>query len=154
MVNTADTDLQFQEAPPRFSEWRRFRRVFFQRKIVFVGLLILILLGLVAILAPWIAPYDPYKPDIRNRLLQPNEDHWMGTDSVGRDLLSRLIYGSRTALLVGFSTVTFAAAAGIILGLTAGYFGGITNMIIMRIMDLLLSFPMIILALLLSWIPR
>jgi len=147
MVNTPETDLQFQEVPPRFSEWRRFRRVFFQRKIVFVGLLVLILLGLIAALAPWIAPYDPYKINMRNVLLQPSEDHWVGTDSVGRDLLSRLIYGSRTALLVGFSTVTFAAAAGVILGLTAGYFGGITNMIIMRIMDLLLSFPMIILAL-------
>ena len=147
MVNTQDTGPEFQEAPPRTSEWRRFRRVFFQRRIVFFGLLVLVVLGLAAAFAPWIAPYDPYKGNMRAVLLQPNQEHLLGTDSIGRDTLSRLIYGSRTALMVGFTTVAFAAVAGIILGLTAGYFGGIINMIIMRIMDLLLSFPMIILAL-------
>ncbi len=147
MVDTPETSPEFQEAPPRVSEWRRFRRVFFQRKIVFFGLLVLIVLGLAAAFAPWISPYDPYKGNMRAVLLQPNAEHLLGTDPLGRDTLSRLIYGSRTALLVGFTTVTFAAVAGVILGLTAGYFGGITNMIIMRIMDLFLSFPMIILAL-------
>jgi peptide/nickel transport system permease protein len=147
MADTRDTGQEFQEAPPRVSEWRRFRRVFFQRKIVFFGLLVLVLLGITAIFAPWIAPYDPYKQNMREVRLQPSAEHLLGTDPLGRDTLSRLIYGSRTALLVGFTTVTFAAVAGIILGLIAGYFGGITNMIIMRIMDLLLSFPMIILAL-------
>jgi peptide/nickel transport system permease protein len=147
MTAAGNTETTFQEAPPRISEWRRFRRVFFQRKIVFFGLLVLVLLGLAAILAPWLAPYDPYDTNMRNVLLQPNKAHLLGTDPLGRDTLSRLIYGTRTALLVGFTTVTFAAVAGMILGLIAGFFGGATNMIIMRIMDLLLSFPMIILAL-------
>ncbi len=147
MADTPDKSSEFQEAPPRISEWRRFRRVFFQRKIVFFGLLVLVVLGLAAAFAPWISPYDPYKGNMRGVLLQPNKEHLLGTDPLGRDTLSRLIYGTRTALLVGFTTVAFAAVAGVILGLTAGYFGGITNMIIMRIMDLLLSFPMIILAL-------
>jgi peptide/nickel transport system permease protein/oligopeptide transport system permease protein len=147
MVKAGDNDISFQEAPPRISEWRRFRRVFFQRKIVFFGLLVLVLLGLAAIFAPWISPYSPYDTNMRNVLLQPSKVHLLGTDPLGRDTLSRLIYGTRTALLVGFTTVTIAAVAGMALGLIAGYFGGVTNMIIMRIMDLLLSFPMIILAL-------
>jgi peptide/nickel transport system permease protein len=147
MTAAGNAETIFQEAPPRISEWRRFRRVFFQRKIVFLGLLVLVLLALAAILAPWLAPYDPYDTNMRNVLLQPSKAHLLGTDPLGRDTLSRLIYGTRTALLVGFTTVTFAAVAGMILGLVAGFFGGATNMIIMRIMDLLLSFPMIILAL-------
>jgi peptide/nickel transport system permease protein len=147
MVNAPVTDLAFQEAPPRVSEWRRFRRVFFQRKIVFFGLLVLVVLAFAAIFAPWISPYSPYDQNMRGTLLQPSGEHLLGTDSLGRDTFSRLIYGTRTALLVGFTTVTFAAVAGVLLGLMAGFFGGITNMIIMRIMDLLLSFPMIILAL-------
>jgi peptide/nickel transport system permease protein len=147
MAKAGEADISFQEAPPRISEWRRFRRVFFQRKIVFFGLLVLLLLGLAAIFAAWLAPYDPYDTNMRNVLLQPSKAHLLGTDPLGRDTLSRLIYGTRTALLVGFTTVTIAAVAGMALGLIAGYFGGITNMIIMRIMDLLLSFPMIILAL-------
>jgi peptide/nickel transport system permease protein len=147
MTAAGNAETIFQEAPPRISEWRRFRRVFFQRKIVFLGLLVLVLLALAAVLAPWLAPYDPYDTNMRNVLLQPSKAHLLGTDPLGRDTLSRLIYGTRTALLVGFTTVTFAAVAGMILGLVAGFFGGATNMIIMRIMDLLLSFPMIILAL-------
>jgi peptide/nickel transport system permease protein len=147
MTAAGNAETIFQEAPPRVSEWRRFRRVFFQRKIVFFGLLVLMLLALAAILAPWIAPYNPYDTDMRSVLLQPSKAHLLGTDPLGRDTLSRLIYGTRTALLVGFTTVTFAAVGGMILGLVAGFFGGATNMIIMRLMDLLLSFPMIILAL-------
>jgi peptide/nickel transport system permease protein len=147
MTAAGNAETTFQEAPPRISEWRRFRRVFFQRKIVFLGLLVLVLLALAAILAPWLAPYDPYDTNMRNVLLQPSKAHLLGTDPLGRDTLSRLIYGTRTALLVGFTTVSIAAVVGMALGMIAGYFGGITNMIIMRIMDLLLSFPMIILAL-------
>jgi ABC-type dipeptide/oligopeptide/nickel transport system permease subunit len=84
---------------------------------------------------------------MRGVLLQPSKAHLLGTDAIGRDTLSRLIYGTRTALIVGFTTVGIAVFAGILLGLIAGYFGGAINMIIMRIMDLLISFPMIILAL-------
>jgi peptide/nickel transport system permease protein len=141
----------FPEAPPRISEWKRFRRVFFARKVVIFGLVVLVLLVVTAIFASVLAPYDPYKQDMMSTLQPPSDAHLLGTDSLGRDTLSRLIYGSRTAILVGFVTTAVAASIGMMLGLIAGYFSDtIINMIIMRIMDLLISFPMIILALFLA----
>jgi len=147
MVTVQNTGTEFKEGPPRVSEWRRFRRVFFQRRIVIFGILVLLVLAIAAIFAAWLVPYSPYDTDMRGTLQQPNKAHLLGTDPLGRDTLSRLIYGTRTALIVGFTTVAIAVFAGILLGLIAGYFGGAVNMIIMRIMDLLISFPMIILAL-------
>ena len=150
MTETDMTGTEFSEAPPRVREWRRFRRVFFQRKIAVFGLVVLIVLGLTAIFAEWLAPYDPYEPDLDNFLLQPNREHLLGTDDIGRDTLSRLIYGSRTALTVGFSSAAMAVSIGIALGIIAGYFGGAINMVIMRFVDVLLPFPMIVLALLIA----
>jgi peptide/nickel transport system permease protein len=141
---------QFQEAPPRVSELRRFSRVFFQRKLVLFGLVIFAILVICAIFAPLLAPYDPYTGVFTDSLAQPSWTHLLGTDSLGRDTLSRLIFGARTALIVGFVTTFCAAAIGIILGLVAGYFGGVANMIIMRAMDALMGFPMLLLALLIS----
>ncbi len=133
---------------PRTNEWRRFIRVFFQRKMVIFGLVVLFVLFISAIFANQLAPYDPYKPNYRNVTLQPTAEHPLGTDQLGRDTLSRLIFGTRTAILVGFLTAGIAAVVGMTLGLTAGFFSGsLINMIIMRIMDLLISFPNIILAL-------
>jgi peptide/nickel transport system permease protein len=138
----------FSESPIRISEWRRFRRVFFSRKIVIFGLFILALLVIAAAFAPWLAPYDPYKPNLKAARQQPSAQHILGTDSTGRDTLSRLIYGSRTTLQVGFVTTGFGAIAGMVLGLLAGYSTNkAVNAVIMRLMDLLISFPMIILAL-------
>ena len=148
MERNQDSLPGFQEAPPRVNEWRRFSRVFFQRKMVIFGLFVLLLLIISAIFAEWLAPYDPYKRDLYNVLAQPSSEHWLGTDAIGRDTLSRLIFGTRTAILVGFATAGFASVAGMALGLIAGYYShSIINMIIMRIMDLLMTFPMIILAL-------
>jgi peptide/nickel transport system permease protein len=141
---------EFSEAPPRVSEWRRFNRVFFQRKLVIFGLVVLTLLVVCAIFAPWLTPYDPYVGNLSESLAQPSWAHLLGTDIQGRDTLCRLIYGSRTALIVGFITTITAALVGIVLGLAAGYFGGIINMIIMRAMDALMGFPMLLLALLLA----
>jgi peptide/nickel transport system permease protein len=138
------------EAPPVVSEWLRFRRVFFQRKIVIFGLVVLSLLVFTAIFAPWLAPHNPYKGKMADSLAQPSRKYILGTDIQGRDTLSRLIYGTRTALMVGFLTVGIAAVVGSILGLLAGYFGGVTDMIIMRAMDALMGFPMLLLALLLA----
>jgi len=140
----------FQETPSRLSEWRRFRRVFLSRGVVVFGLVVLVLLILVAASAPWIAPYDPYKMSSSESLAQPNAQHWLGTDILGRDTLSRLIYGSQTALMVGFLSVGIAGIFGIPLGIIAGYLGGFANAIIMRTMDALLCFPMLILALVLA----
>ncbi len=150
MTEKATTLQDFIEAPPRVSEWRRFRRVFLQRRLVVFGLVILALLIISAIFAPLLAPYDPYIGILSESLAQPSWHHLLGTDIQGRDTLSRLIYGARTALLVGFGTTAFAAVVGTLLGLLAGYFGGITDTIIMRAMDALMGFPMLLLALLIA----
>jgi len=147
MVESSTPDTGFSEAPIRVSEWQYFRRVFFSRGLVIFGLLILLILLLIAIFAPWVAPYNPTKIDMANALLQPSTAHFLGTDSVGRDTASRLIYGSRTVLMVGFITTGVAGTIGIILGLLAGYIGGVVNQAIMRATDMLMAFPMIILAL-------
>jgi peptide/nickel transport system permease protein len=141
---------EFLEAPPRVSAWRRFRRVFFQRKLVMFGLVVLLLLLFTAIFAEWLAPHDPYRGNLADSLSQPSRQYPLGTDIQGRDTLSRLIFGARTALLVGFVTVGIAAIVGITLGLVAGHFGGFIGMIIMRIMDALMGFPMLLLALVIA----
>jgi peptide/nickel transport system permease protein len=150
MAESDTTSKALSEAPPQVSEWRRFRRVFFQRRMVIFGLFILLILGFTAIFADWLAPYDPYKQDLNNILLQPSHTHLLGTDAIGRDTLSRLIYGTRTALTVGFLAMAISASIGVTLGVIAGYFGGIINMVIMRFTDVLMPFPMIVLALLIA----
>jgi peptide/nickel transport system permease protein len=147
MVEKHTSGIDFQEAPVRISEWRRFRRVFLERGVVVFGLVVLVLLVFTAIFAAWLVPYDPYKTGVGKALMQPCKEFPLGTDTLGRDTLSRLIYGSRTALEVGFISVAVAGIIGITLGLVAGYFSGITNMVIMRAMDALLCFPMLLLAL-------
>jgi ABC-type dipeptide/oligopeptide/nickel transport system permease subunit len=138
------------EAPPRVSEWRRFRRVFFSRGVVIFGLVVIIALVLVAIFAPLIAPYDPYKTNLSAALQGPSHTHLLGTDSLGRDTLSRIIYGTRTSLEIGLVVVAIASLVGMTLGILAGYYGGWTYTIIMRFIDALMSFPMILLALVIA----
>lgn len=108
---------------------------------------IIILMALAAILADLIAQYDPLATDYSAMLGPPNFAHWLGTDAFGRDVLSRIIYGSRTALLVGFTSSFFGTTLGAILGVVSAYFGGRTDLLMQRLMDILLSFPLIILAL-------
>jgi peptide/nickel transport system permease protein len=141
---------KFQEAPVRASEWKRFSRVFFQRKLVLLGLVILVLLVIVAAFAPLLTHYSPTSGDITESLQKPSAKHWLGTDLQGRDTMARLLYGSRTALAVGFGSVILAGVIGVALGMIAGFFGGLTSNIIMRIMDALMGFPMILLALVVS----
>jgi peptide/nickel transport system permease protein len=138
------------EAPPRVNEWSRFWRVLFGRKIVIFGLVIIGLVVITAIFAPFLAPYNPYKISSEERALSPSWKHLLGTDVQGRDTLSRIIYGSRTALMVGVIAVGISASVGITLGLIAGYFGGWMYIIIMRFIDALMSFPMILLALVIA----
>ena len=119
---------------PRFSEWRRLFRVFTARPGVTVGCIILLLFVLIAVFARWLAPNDPNQIDLINIMLTPgSEGHLLGTDLLGRDILSRLIYGARVALFVSFVTTLLSAAIGITFGTIAGYFGGWVNTIIMRI---------------------
>ncbi|MCY4009059.1 MAG: ABC transporter permease [Anaerolineaceae bacterium] len=113
-----------------------------------VGLSILFILSLVAIFADQIAPHDPIKLDLLHPLQPPlTPGHILGTDDLGRDVLSRLIYGSRASLMVGFIVVGIAGTVGVILGAISGYFGGKIDMIIMRVVDVLFAFPFLILAL-------
>jgi peptide/nickel transport system permease protein len=142
--------VAFTDAPPRVNEWKRFRRVFLQRGLVLFGIIVIVLLVLIAIFANILTPYNPYIGNMAESLEGPSWHHWLGTDIQGRDTLARLLFGTRTALLVGFVTVGSAAVIGVILGVMAGYLGGITNILIMRIMDALMGFPMLILAILIS----
>jgi peptide/nickel transport system permease protein len=138
--------------PEARSEWRRFRRVFFGRKVVIFGTLVILLFVIFAIFAPLIAPYGSNEQNLREALQQPSREHLLGTDALGRDVLTRVIYGSQVSLLIGVVAVGVGSLVGMCLGLIAGYFGGWLSSIIMRIMDALMAFPMILLALLIAGI--
>jgi peptide/nickel transport system permease protein len=111
------------------------------------GAFIVLVMLLVAVSATVIAPYDPLGVDFGSMLAAPSTDHWLGTDAFGRDVLSRLIYGSRTALIVGFGAAFFGATLGAVLGVASAYFGGRIDLYMQRVMDVFISFPLIILAL-------
>jgi ABC-type dipeptide/oligopeptide/nickel transport system permease subunit len=140
----------FEEAPPHVSKARRFLKVFFSRIIVVFGSIVILAMILMAIFAPFIAPYQPDKIDMANGLLQPNRHHLLGTDFHGRDTLSRVIFGTRISLLIGIAAVSMAAIIGMGLGLLAGYIGGITNAVIMRLIDALMAFPGLLLTLIIA----
>ncbi|MBN1189088.1 MAG: ABC transporter permease [Dehalococcoidales bacterium] len=135
---------------PRISNFQRFRRVFFGRGLVVFGMVIIAAFIIAAIFAPLIAPYDPYKLSLRDGLQGPSKSHLLGTDQVGRDTLSRILYGARTSLMIGLIVVIVAAIVGMGLGLIAGYYTGTTHTIIMRLMDALMAFPMILLAMVIA----
>lgn len=138
----------WEEAPPPYSEFKRMISVFFGRPLPVVGLICIVFLIVIAVFAPLIAPYDPYKMDILNKLEEPSREHLLGTDSLGRDTLSRIIYGTQISLTIGVTVVAVSTAVGLALGLIAAYFGGIVYNVIMRFIDALMAFPMILLALL------
>jgi len=112
-----------------------------------VGSLLLLTIGLAVVLAPALSPYNPIKTNQRAPLEAPSAAHLMGTDRFGRDILSRVLWGGRLSLSVGVVSVGIAACSGVVLGLVAGYYGGRTDTLIMRLVDLLLAFPGILLAL-------
>lgn len=122
--------------------WRRFKR----HKLGVISLIAVLVLSLAAVLAPVIAPYDPTA--ISGPFAgPPSIEHWLGTDQIGRDILSRLLYGMRVSLLVGVMATVISTVIGVVLGLIAGYFGGIVDMVIMRVTDMVMSFPYILLVL-------
>ncbi|MFW8565453.1 ABC transporter permease [Orrella sp. 11846] len=138
--------------------WRRFARSFFDDKIAVVGLILLLLIVTLAILAPWITPQNPYdlaSVDLMDSRLEPGEQTmdgftaWIGTDGVGRDLYSGILYGLRISLAVGVLSGVIAATLGMSIGLIASYLGGRVETIVMRIVDLQLSLPAILIALIL-----
>lgn len=114
---------------------------FIQKKLAFFGALFVILLVLLALFAPLLSPYDPSDIDLSSRLVGPSEKHWLGTDQLGRDLFSRMVYGARISLSVGFVAVGISVLIGILLGSLAGYFGRGVDGLIMRFVDIMLCFP-------------
>ncbi len=150
MTEENNAPASLTEIPPRVNEFRRFYRVFLGRGLVAFGGVIIVLFLLTAAFAPWLAPYDPYEQHYDNLLQGPSWQHWLGTDTLGRDTLSRVIIASRTTLMVGVIALGIAAIVGMILGLVAGYFGSWVYAIIMRIMDALMAFPMILFALVIA----
>ena len=120
---------------------------FLKNKLAVIGLLIILILILVAVFAPVIAPYDPLETNLANRLKPISPDHIFGTDEMGRDIFSRIVYGSRLTLYVIGLVAVIAAPVGVVVGTVSGYFGGITDTVLMRITDIFLAFPKLILAL-------
>jgi peptide/nickel transport system permease protein len=144
----ADIAVELAEAPRSRRAWLAAVRTFArQRPLGAAGALVVIVMLLVAAAAPALAPYDPVAVDFGAMLAPPSAKHWLGTDSFGRDVLSRLIYGSRTALLVGFGSALLGATTGAILGVGSAYFGGRIDLYLQRFMDIFLAFPLIVLAL-------
>jgi len=117
--------------------WKRFRR---NRLAVAGGAVVLLLFG-VSFMAPVITPWDPHAIDAYHVLMPPSADHWFGTDELGRDVFTRVIYGARISLKVGFVSVGIAVAIGVVLGLVSGFYGGIVDTVIMRFVDIMLCFP-------------
>ncbi len=120
---------------------------FYKNKLAFIGFIILAIFLLMAIFAPLIAPYDPYQMNPNAMLKAPNSSHIFGTDQFGRDIFSRIVFGSRISFKVGIISVGLSLIVGVSMGILAGFYGGIIDSIISRIMDVMFSFPQIFLAL-------
>lgn len=134
------TEAAFPEKGHDQSYFRMIVKRFVRHKMAVAGLVVLFLLGLVAIFAPWIVPQSPY--DVTDSFsAPPSSDHLLGTDQVGRDVLSRLVYAARVSLMVGIGTVLIYVAIGTVLGAVSAYFGGWIDMLFMRVTDVFMSFP-------------
>jgi peptide/nickel transport system permease protein len=132
---------------PQTYGFRYLLRRYARNRLALVGLWVVLLIVIIAIFAPWIAPHSSIKPDFVNLLQPPRSGHLMGTDDLGRDVLSRVIFGTRVSLLAGVISVGIAVAIGLPLGLVSGFYRGRLDDVLMRLTDALLSFPFIILAL-------
>lgn len=122
-------------------------RIFLQHKAAVLGMTVVLIVIFMAVFAPLVAPYDPLSQELSNRLQTPSRQHLMGTDKYGRDILSRVVWGTRVSLQIGIIAVGIGASLGTIIGLISGYFGGLVDNILMRLMEILLTLPMLVLAL-------
>lgn len=141
-AETAGSALQARAQRAWFG-WLRFLR----NPLAVAGLAVIVALVVVALLAPWIATHDPMAQDLSRRLLPPSAAHWMGTDQVGRDIFSRVIHGSRITLMIVALVAVLVAPLGLLIGTVAGYAGGKVDAVLMRLTDIFLAFPGLILAL-------
>ncbi len=127
------------------SVWRRLKR----NRLAMLGLAIIVVFIGLAVFAPWIAPYDPTASSLCKRLSPPSGEHWLGNDELGRDLFSRLVYGARISLRIGVISIGIGITFGVPLGLVSGYYGRWVDMIVQRVIDVMLAFPGILLAIVL-----
>jgi peptide/nickel transport system permease protein len=148
-VSSAAPAYQNVEEPASSLDARRparLRQLLREHPRVLVGLLVLVALALVALLAPWISPHDPLAVAPDSARLAPGPGHLLGTDELGRDMLARVIWGGRISLPVAFVAVVVGLLVGGLVGLAAGYRGGVTDLLLMRVVDVILAFPALILA--------
>ncbi|MDQ0337942.1 peptide/nickel transport system permease protein [Caldalkalibacillus uzonensis] len=130
-----------------FRSWKVFFKKLSKNKAAVVGGIMIMILVIIALFPSFFATHNPLEQNLQNKLAKPSAEHWLGTDHLGRDIYSRIIYGTQITLYVGFVSVLIGAFFGVILGIVAGYYGGWIDSLIMRIMDVLLAFPGILLAL-------
>ncbi len=138
----ADVQLAPPSRPRRHPAWRFVRRY----PVGAAGAAVIVAMLLAGLLAPQLAPYDPLATDFAAMFAPPGRAHWFGSDAFGRDVFSRILYGARTAMLVGFGASVLGATAGAAIGVASAYFGGLTDLLVQRLVDVLLSFPIVILA--------
>lgn len=119
-------------------------RRFLRNRLAMLGLVMMIVMLLLAVFAPLLSSYDPYKVNLQIRNQPPSFTNWLGTDGNGRDMWTRLIYGGRVSLSVGIVAVSISTVIGVLVGSAAGFFGGLIDMVLMRITDVVMSFPMLI----------
>ena len=127
-------------------KWKKFVKVLFSRKIVLISFVGVLIFLFIAIFAPWLAPHDPNKTNLMDSLRKPGAEYLLGTDNSGRDVLSRVLYGTRVSLIVGVLAVMIACAVGTFFGMVAGFFGGLVDDIINRISEAIRSIPQIVFA--------
>ncbi|WP_233342851.1 ABC transporter permease [Burkholderia cepacia] len=157
-MKIVDPDLPFEHVVfarlQRFSNWVNSKLVvarhILAEPLAVVGILGIVALLLCAVFAGLLSPYDPLAQNLALRLMPPSSQHWFGTDQLGRDVFSRILYGSRLTLSVVAASAMFIAPVGVLLGVTAGYFGGLTDRILSRMTDVFMAFPRLLLALSLS----
>jgi peptide/nickel transport system permease protein len=142
-VETATAQLEISPAARRR---KLLRKRFFRRPLAVTGLLIALAFVMMAALAPWLAPHDPAAIDVNALLAPPSREHLLGTDAIGRDLLSRIIFGARASILAGVFATLLAMAIAVPIGVAAGYFRGWLDPVVARVTDVLLAFPFLILA--------
>ena len=137
------TDEVFERPPLKTRLWAIVRA----QPLGIAGAFIVLVMVVSALFAPWIAPYDPELNDFSAMLVAPDASHWLGTDEFGRDIFSRLVWGARTAMLVGFSCALLGSTIGLLIGVASAYFGGKFDILLQRVIDIFIAFPSIILAL-------
>jgi peptide/nickel transport system permease protein len=146
-VSTAAHSAQGSPAKPAAAaKPKTLLSLLLHNRLAALGLTFILIWTVVAIIAPWLAPHDPYVTDMANKLQAPSGSHWFGTDNFGRDILSRVLYGARISIWTGLIAVSISFVIGVPLGGIAAYYGGRTGTIIMRLMDVLLSFPSLVLS--------